>query len=409
MAKKPIIIAVDDMKAIRLLVKKTLEDSGFTVITGEDGAQGMQLVKQHHPDIIISDVEMPVMNGHEFCSAIKKDPQLRKIYFIHLSTLDTTKHTVAGLNLGADDYISKETPSMELVARVRAGLRIRTLQTKLDGAHQKLIQSEKMAAVGQLAAGVAHEINNPTGFVHSNLGTLKEYSQDILKIISSYEKLIQHLKNNPDSLPPQVAEHIKNINDLKEEVDLNFIMEDMTDLLSESYEGTGRIKKIVADLRSFIHPGKDQHEETDINQCIDTTLDIIKNELKYTSTVSKNYQEDLPKLTCFPQKLSQAFMNILVNSGQAIDKDGKISIATRLQDKTIRILFSDNGVGIAKEHLEKIFDPFFTTREVGQGTGLGLHVAFTIIKDHGGTIEVKSQEGKGTVIGITLPIDYADF
>jgi signal transduction histidine kinase len=408
MSQKPVIVAVDDMKAIRTLIDKTLSEAGFTVITGENGKQGLELVKKHKPDIIISDVEMPVMNGHEFCKAIKQDKQLRKIYFIHLSTLDTTDHKVEGLNLGADDYISKETPPTELIARVRAGLRIRTLQKKLDLAYTKLLQSEKMAAVGQLAAGVAHEINNPTGFIHSNINTLKEYSQDILKIITAYDSLMSNLQTADPPPSPEITETIKHVTSLREQVDLDFIIEDMTDLLNESHEGTDRIKKIVADLKTFAHPGKEQMEETDINQCIDTTLSIVKNELKYKTDITKNYQEDLPKLKCFPQKLSQTFMNILINSAQAIEKKGKIAIATRLQDNAVRILFSDNGEGIEPENIKKIFDPFFTTKDVGKGTGLGLHVAYTIIKDHGGTIEVKSQKGKGTVMAITLPIDYAD-
>ncbi len=403
---KPIIVAVDDMKAIRTLVEKTLTDAGFTVITGENGQEGLELVKRHNPDIIISDVEMPVMNGHEFCTAIKQDTQLRKIYFIHLSTLDTTDNKVEGLNLGADDYISKETPPTELIARVKAGLRIRKLQKKLDTTYDKLLQSEKMASIGQLAAGVAHEINNPTGFVHSNLNTLKEYSQDILKILLSYDHLIVTLQKEDQST--SIATAMQELQTLREEIDLDFIIEDMTDLLNESYDGTDRIKKIVAGLKTFAHPGKKQMEDADINECLNTTLNIVKNELKYKSDITRNYQKDLPKLKCFPQKLSQAFMNILVNSSQAIEKDGKIAIATRLQDNSIRILFSDNGTGISSENINRIFDPFFTTKDVGQGTGLGLHVAYTLIQDHGGTIEVKSQEGKGTVMAITLPIDYAD-
>lgn len=408
MGKKPVIVAVDDMKAIRVLVEQTLTNAGFEVILGENGQQGLELCKKHNPDLIISDVEMPVMNGHEFCKAIKQDPILKKIYFIHLSTLDTTDNKVEGLNLGADDYISKDTPPTELIARVKAGLRISTLQKQLDLTHTKLIQSEKMAAVGQLAAGVAHEINNPTGFIHSNLNTLKEYSQDVLKVITAYDGLIAELKQEGNTLSKQTTETLTQVEALREKIDLDFIIADMGDLLTESYEGTERIKKIVSGLKIFAHHGEEKKEGIDINQCIDNTIDVVKNEIKYKAQVSKNYQKDLPPIKGFRQKLSQSFMNILMNSAQAIEKDGKIIIATRQQDNVIRILFSDNGKGISQENIRKIFDPFFTTKDVGGGTGLGLHVAYTIITDLGGTIEAKSQEGKGTVIAITLPIDSSN-
>ena len=162
---------------------------------------------------------MPIMNGHEFCKAIKQDAKLRKTYVIHLSTHDTTDNKVEGLNLGADDYISKETPPAELIARVRAELRIRKRQKKLNAAYNKLLQSEKMAAVGQLTAGVAYEINNPTGFVHSNLNTLKEYSQDILKVLSAYDELIVTLEKDNQPILPDVSGSIKKITALRGEVD----------------------------------------------------------------------------------------------------------------------------------------------------------------------------------------------
>ncbi len=270
----------------------------------------------------------------------------------------------------------------------------------------QILQSEKMASIGQLAAGVAHEINNPTGFVSSNLKTLSDYQNDIFNLIKEYSKLIADLKGAMATAeyPGSIPEQMERIVTLESKVDINYILDDIPNLIKECQEGTERIKNIVIDLKDFAHPSEGKLQTTDINKGIESTLNIVWNELKYKATITKDYGE-LPEVQCYPQELNQVFMNILVNAAQAIEKEGEIRIATRAMDGQVEIAISDTGSGIPKVNLSKIFDPFFTTREVGKGTGLGLNIAYSIIKRHKGTIEVESEVGKGTTFIIRIPVE----
>jgi signal transduction histidine kinase len=191
---------------------------------------------------------------------------------------------------------------------------------------------------------------------------------------------------------------------LEDEIDMDFILGDMKSLIEESREGTERIKKIVLDLKDFAHPGEDKLQSADINQCLESTLNVVWNEIKYKATVTKAYG-DLPIIQCHPHQLNQVFMNLLVNAGQAIEKKGKIKIATRADNGYVEIEINDTGAGIPKENLSKIFDPFFTTKQVGKGTGLGLNVSYNIIKEHKGTLYVTSTVGKGTTFTIRIPVN----
>ena len=269
----------------------------------------------------------------------------------------------------------------------------------------QLLQSEKMASIGRLAAGVAHEINNPTGFVSSNLKTLSDYIEDIMGLFKEYRKLISNLKKNSDICGPlsEISEQLKRIVDLENEVDLEFVLKDIFDLIDESKEGTERIKKIVQDLKDFAHPGQDKPKFADINQNIDSTVNVVWNELKYKADVIKDYG-DLPRVQCYPQLLNQVFMNLLINAVQSIEKRGEINIKTRANNGYVEIKISDTGSGIPKENLNRIFDPFFTTKDVGKGTGLGLNVAYNIIKKHHGKIDVNTGVGKGTTFTIKIPV-----
>ena len=269
----------------------------------------------------------------------------------------------------------------------------------------QLLQSEKMASIGQLAAGVAHEINNPTGFVSSNLKTLSDYIKDLSDLTRAYRKLIAELNENTaiGGHAPEVTEQVQRITDLEDEVDIGFILKDILELIEESREGTERIKNIIQDLKDFAHPGEDKPKFADINKNLNSTVNVVWNEIKYKAEVTRDYG-DLPEVHCYPQMLNQVFMNLLVNAAQAIKERGEIRIKTRADNGYVEIKISDTGSGIPQEHLSKIFNPFFTTKEVGKGTGLGLNVAYNIIKKHHGMIDVESTVGAGTTFTVKIPV-----
>ncbi len=273
------------------------------------------------------------------------------------------------------------------------------MRTQKIDMERQLIQSEKMASVGQLSAGIAHEINNPISFITSNLGTMGEYVNDVASLLAQYRDFTRMVDVEDDLLRSKQHE----LAALEDELQGGSLLKELEDVVAESLEGADRIKKIVQDLKSFAHPGEDKLKEMDINQGLESTLNIAWNELKYKVEVCKEYG-DLPPVLCFPQQINQVFMNILVNAGQAIEKDGVMTIHTSHQRDMVVISITDNGSGIKKEDIAHIFDPFFTTKEVGKGTGLGLNVAYNIIKKHGGTLTVESIVGQGTTFTISLPV-----
>ena len=280
---------------------------------------------------------------------------------------------------------------------------------QLKMTQSRMLQSEKMASIGQLAAGIAHEINNPTGFVSSNLYSLGRYYKDINELIGEYRSLISGLGEAmaAGQVGACVSEKLNRIAALEKETDIDFILDDTPNLIKESAEGADRIKKIVNDLKNFAHPGEDKPKLADINHGLESTLNVVWNVLKYKAKVIKEYGE-VPQVMCYPQELNQVFMNLLVNAGHAIEKGGEIKIVTRALDGKVQIEISDTGVGIPVENLSGIFDLFFTTKEVGKGTGLGLNVAYNIIKKHKGTIDVESQVGEGTTFIISIPLNTND-
>jgi len=272
------------------------------------------------------------------------------------------------------------------------GVEQQRLIAELSSAHEQLLQSEKMASIGQLAAGIAHEINNPVGFVNSNMGALKNYVGTLLGLIEQYQQ----------AAAPH-APLAARLAALRDAADLAFLKDDVTDLVRESMDGLKRVKDIVQALKDFSHVGETEWVVADLHQGLDSTLNIVGNELRYKARVDKRYGA-LPPVTCLASQLNQVFMNLLVNAAHALSGQGVITLRTGAADGWVWVEIGDDGVGIAPEHLKRIFEPFFTTKPVGSGTGLGLSLSYGIVSRHGGRIEVASALGQGTRFTVHLPV-----
>jgi signal transduction histidine kinase len=271
----------------------------------------------------------------------------------------------------------------------------RILIKKLEETQSQLMQSEKLASIGQLAAGVAHEINNPIGYVYSNLGTLEKYVHDTFEMLDQYEQAEAVISN---------IEILEKLKATKKRLDIVFLKSDLHALMSESKDGITRVKNIVQNLKDFSHVDiADEWHFSNLHIGLDSTLNIVNNEIKYKADVVKKYGV-IPDVECLSSQLNQVFMNMLVNASQAIEVRGTITISTGQQNDEVWVDISDTGKGIAAEHIKKIFDPFFTTKPVGKGTGLGLSLSYGIIQKHHGRIDVHSEVGKGTTFRLWLPV-----
>ncbi|MBU0483047.1 MAG: PAS domain-containing protein [Proteobacteria bacterium] len=262
----------------------------------------------------------------------------------------------------------------------------------LKNTHSQMLQQDKMASIGQLAAGVAHEINNPVGFIASNLTSLGKYTDKLTTFISFLTEIDNDATNDL-------------IKTKRKELKIDLIVDDLHDLISESLEGVERVKAIVQNLKSFSRVDQAEQKPSDLNECLESTINIVWNELKYKCTVEKEYGK-IPLTRCYPQQLNQVFMNLLVNAAQAIEIKGTITIKTWHDENSIFTTIADTGKGIDPKDLTKIFEPFFTTKDVGKGTGLGLSIAYDIItKTHKGELFVTSEVGKGSTFMVKLPIE----
>jgi signal transduction histidine kinase len=265
---------------------------------------------------------------------------------------------------------------------------------RLAGAQEQLLPSARMASIGLLAAGVAHEINNPIGYVHSNLGTLQEYIGALFALVECHESALQ----SDDPAAQRGAVRAK-----RERLDIDFILGDLPKLMEESREGIERVTKIVQDLKEFSRVGRDEAmQPSNLHKGLESTLNIVWNDLKYKVRLEKHYGE-LPLVECHLSEINQVFMNLLINASQAIENRGVIELATGAESGEAWVSISDTGCGIAPEALQRIFDPFYTTKPIGRGTGLGLAIAYGIVAKHHGRIEASSQPGVGSTFRVVLP------
>ena len=310
-------------------------------------------------------------------------------FWVEISLLRAVIGRLDRLLVVAHDITQRKTQEQELIQALEDQ---RNLNRKLEEAQSQLLQSEKMASIGQLAAGIAHEINNPVGFVNSNIGTLSGYVASLLKMLEAYQQ-------EESNMSPERRDVLAK---LREKLDIAYLSNDVSGLLQESFDGLQRVRRIVTDLKDFSHVDVTEFQSANLEKGLDSTLNVVWNELKYKAVVIKEYA-GVPEIECLPSQLNQVFMNLLVNAAQAIAEHGRITVRTAFNEKDIRVEIEDTGSGISPEHLSRIFEPFFTTKPVGKGTGLGLSLAYGIVKKHGGKIEVSSKKGVGSLFRVILP------
>jgi signal transduction histidine kinase len=428
MSSLELILVVDDTPANLEVVCEILEDAGYEVITAISGDRALKRVQSHPPDLILLDVQMPGIDGFQTCQRLKADPTTANIPIIFMTALADADSKVKGFVLGAVDYITKPFQEQELLARVKTHLQLRQLTknleqrvtektsdleaalTQLQQSHLQLVQSEKMSALGNLVAGIAHEINNPLGFIAANLKPAQDYIKDLFQLISLYQKELPH---------PSAT-----LQTVMEEMDLEYVQEDLPKLINSMQQGVDRIRTISTSLRTFSRSDCDRPILCNIHEGIDSTLMILKHRLKANESrpeiaVITDYGS-LQLLECFAGQLNQVFMNLLANAIDALDESNQghsfaqiqanpnqIIIKTELsqnqQQCVIRI--QDNGIGMTDVVKQKIFEHLFTTKGVGQGTGLGLAIARQIVVEkHAGILEVNSTFGQGTEFVISIPV-----
>ena len=304
--------------------------------------------------------------------------------------------------LGFDSVREEKNWPEDIIALLNmiCGLFVNALERKraeeeLKATQGQLMQQEKMASIGQLAAGVAHEINNPMGFISSNLVSMEKYLERLKEFIKTQSQALDAVAS------PQLTSEIA---EARKKLKIDHVMSDAHNLLSESKDGAERVRIIVQNLKTFSRVNEAEYKYADINECLESSITIVWNELKYKAEIDREYGE-LPPVRCFPQQLNQVFLNILVNAAQAIEIHGNLTVKTWQDRGDICVAISDTGPGIPKKIQGRIFEPFFTTKEVGKGTGLGLSISYDIVKKHGGTIIVDSTMGVGTTFTIRLPLN----
>ncbi|WP_374247262.1 ATP-binding protein [Zoogloea sp.] len=387
----------------------------YRVRLADSGAEALRIAGSGTPpDLILLDVMMPGMDGYEVLHKLQADEATRHVPVIFVTALHDEDSELRGFELGAADFIHKPVRAAIALSRIRAQLDAKAARDSLrtsnrsivsqmeEGARQlelaqmQLLQSEKMASIGQLSAGIAHEINNPIGFVASNLSTLAQYLQDLLTVAGL-------CADDPGSRDASAI--LAEVRAQLRRMDFDFLRQDVADLVAETREGVERVRRIVADLKGFSHSGDSEWQWADLHAGLDSTLNIARNEFKYHCTLVKDYGE-LPHVRCIPSQLNQVFMNLVVNAAQAIEGEGQIAVRTACTgDNGVEISVTDTGAGIDADKLPRIFEPFYTTKPVGKGTGLGLSLSWGIVERHGGTIRVFSEPGKGTTFTVNLPID----
>ena len=402
------ILVVDDDLVTGTLLNKILTRQGYEITQVTNGAKALEVLKTDIHRIILTDWMMPEMDGPTLCQKIRELNASRYIYIIILTAKNSSADAVAGFESGADDYIFKPFDKLELLARIKAGQRVVELEDKNRENLLKLSRSEKLAAVGHLAGGVAHEINNPIGFISSNLNSLKVYLRDIASIMTCYREMAQKLNESisHNKLDADLPGMIKKSMGLEEEYEIDYVLEDAHELISDCSEGAARIQSIVHEMRYFAHPEKQVMAPGSVSGILEKILARFSEQMPAAVTIRQSI-DGLPQIVCNQPHLEQAFTNIIQNAMEAVDGTGLITIGGQVRNDAVEVTITDNGRGVASEHMDLIFNPFFTTKDIGRGVGLGLTTALNIIRMHNGSIHCQSEPGVETIFTVWLPITPA--
>jgi signal transduction histidine kinase len=387
-----VLIAEDDPISQRLL-QSHLEKWGHEVTAASGGAEAWDLFQVGTQQIVITDWMMPDIDGLELVRRIRSFNRPGYVYVILLTARNRKEDMVQGMEAGADDYVGKPFDREELRVRVRQGERIIRLEhtlaeqnKALREAQASLVQSEKLASLGRLAAGMAHEINNPIAYVSNNIAVLRRDLQSAMSVLDLYR-----------------SGHAAEASRREEEIDLEFFRQNFPRLCDKAAEGLQRVRDIVQNLRDFAHLDEAAFKEADLNAALESALEVLCHEIKKKDVRVDRLLQPVPPLLCHPGKINQVFLHLLANALDASRSGGVITVRSRLDGDSTVVEIEDNGCGIPEEHLPRLFEPFFTTKPVGEGTGLGLSVSFGIVRDHGGTLEVESEVRRGSTFRVRLP------
>jgi len=406
------ILVVDDEESVCRLFVDYLNER-YSCEKAADAQGALELLSHEPFALVITDIQMPGLSGIELLRKISE--RYPDTAVIIVSGIDRTQRVIDAIRMGASDYLLKPCELHVLTASVERAMGRRTLlrnarrykqdlekrnselarqKTEMERLQAQILQAEKMASLGQLAAGIAHELNNPAGFIYSNIDVLKHYIERLKRCLSDYDEV---------ALPPEAAARI---NSIKEEIDYDNIVADLSSILSDCYIGAERIRDVVQNLRLFSRLDEAEFKRIDVNEGIESTVRLLSGYYKAERITLTHDYGDLPQINCYAAQLNQVWMNLLANAAQAIGAaEGEVHIKTRSEAGTVIVSINDTGPGMEPEQLKKIFDPFFTTKPVGEGTGLGLSISHGIIERHGGKIKVASFPGRGTTFTVFLPVD----
>jgi signal transduction histidine kinase len=409
------ILIVDDEEPVRKMFAEFLSEK-YVCTTAASSDDALVFLAANQYALVISDMQMPGRNGVELLREIRA--RYEDTAVIMVSGIDRQRRIRDALHVGAFDYLIKpfeldvlalsveralERRALTLTARSyradleRQNVELASRKTELERLQAQIVHSKKMASLGQLAAGIAHELNNPAGFIYGNMDLLTEYTGRLETVLAIYDRV---------ALPPDIAAEVLQT---KKQISYDALMSELRSMIADCREGAERIRDVVQSLRLFSRLDEAEVKKVDLHESIDSTIRLLSS--YYGSSKIHLIREygDLPAVNCYAGQLNQVWTNLLVNAAQAIKGQGEVRISTRAEGNSVVIVISDNGCGIPADQLHKIFDPFFTTKPVGEGTGLGLSIIYGIIEKHGGSITAESREGLGSSFTISIPISTTGY